>query len=46
MCSYHKILKVACTIANFESSPIIQVGHIQKIIIYRSLDQFLETHRK
>ncbi|MDR3549911.1 MAG: YifB family Mg chelatase-like AAA ATPase [Candidatus Babeliales bacterium] len=45
MRGYHKILKVARTIADLESAHDIDVPHIQEAIMYRSLDQHLETQR-
>ena len=42
MRGYHKILKIARTIADLESCAIIDVPHIQEAIMYRSLDQTLE----
>lgn len=45
MRGYHKILRVARTIADLESSSIIDVLHIQEAIMYRSLDQYLEQQR-
>jgi magnesium chelatase family protein len=45
MRGYHKILRVARTIADIEQQTIIDVPHIQEAIMYRSLDQSLERHR-
>jgi len=46
MRGYHKILRVARTIADLENIAIIDVPHIQEAIMYRSLDQSLERHRQ
>ena len=46
MRGYHKILRVARTIADIEQQTIIDVPHIQEAIMYRSLDQSLEKHRQ
>ena len=46
MRGYHKILRVARTIADIEKEAIIDVAHIQEAIMYRSLDQSLERHRQ
>jgi magnesium chelatase family protein len=42
MRGYHKILKIARTIADLQSRDIIDRVHIQEAIMYRSLDQKLE----
>jgi magnesium chelatase family protein len=46
MRGYHKILRVARTIADIEQHAVIDVAHIQEAIMYRSLDQSLEKHRQ
>jgi magnesium chelatase family protein len=46
MRGYHKILRVARTIADLENISTIDVPHIQEAIMYRSLDQSLERHRQ
>jgi len=45
MRGYHKILKVARTIADLDDCNIIDVQHIREAIMYRSLDQNLERKR-
>ena len=45
MRGYHKILKVARTIADLDHAQEIDVPHIQEAIMYRSLDQYLEKQR-
>lgn len=46
MRGYHKIMKVARTIADLAASDFIDVAHVQEAIMYRSLDQFLEQQRR
>ena len=45
MRGYHKILKVARTIADIEGLQDIGAPHIQEAIMYRSLDRYLEQQR-
>lgn len=42
MRGYHKLLKIARTIADMESSEVIDIQHIKESLFYRSLDQTLE----
>ncbi len=42
MRGYHKILKIARTIADIDACEVIDVPHIQEALTYRSLDQYLE----
>ena len=39
MRGYHKILKLARTIADMDQSDLIDLSHIQEAVLYRSLDQ-------
>lgn len=43
MRSYHKVLKIARTIADIEESAVIKESHIREALMYRSLDQKLST---
>ncbi len=45
MRGYHKLLKVARTIADLSAHDSIDVAHIQEAIMYRSLDNHLERQR-
>ncbi len=42
MRGYHKLIKVARTIADLEGAAAIDVPHMQEAIMYRSLDRHLE----
>ena len=46
MRGYHKLLKVARTIADLENSEDIDAIHMQEALIYRSLDQSFDRFRK
>lgn len=45
MRGYHKLIKIARTIADLESQKVIQLSHIQEALLYRSLDSHLERHK-
>lgn len=45
MRGYHKMLKVARTIADLEESDVIDAKHVQEAIMYRSLDQTLDLNK-
>jgi len=45
MRGYHKLLKVARTIADLQKAPAIEEKHIKEAIMYRSLDHYLEQQR-
>lgn len=45
MRGYHKLIKVARTIADLEGADQIDTPHIQEAIMYRSLDYYLEQQR-
>ena len=42
MRGYHKTLKVARTIADFENAQQIEKHHLQEALLYRSIDKYLE----
>ena len=42
MRGYHKVLKVARTIADLECSSIIEIQHLKEALTYRSLDRYFE----
>ena len=46
MRGYHKLLKVARTIADLDNQEVIQADHIKESIIYRCLDQTLERMKQ
>ena len=45
MRGYHKIIKVARTIADLDDQEVIDTQHMREAIMYRSLDQALEKQR-
>lgn len=45
MRGYHKVLKVARTIADLEGSDTITVPHLQEALMYRSVDHYFERKR-
>ncbi|MBT5345661.1 hypothetical protein HOK96_01250, partial [bacterium] len=45
MRGYHKVLRVARTIADLDQSDIIDKKHIQEAVMYRSLDQTLNRFK-
>lgn len=45
MRGYHKLLKIARTIADLAESTNIEVAHLQEALTYRSLDQYLDQSR-
>jgi magnesium chelatase family protein len=45
MRGYHKLLKVARTIADLEGSAVLELTHVREALLYRSLDQSFEKNR-
>lgn len=45
MRGYHKIIKIARTIADIEGAEIIAGAHMQEAVMYRSVDKYLEQHK-
>lgn len=45
MRGYHKVLKVARTIADLDTCELIDIKHIQEALMYRSLDSHFERYR-
>ncbi len=45
MRGYHKMLKVARTIADLAGAEIIDVPHLQEALMYRSIDHYFERKR-
>ncbi|RTL06852.1 ATP-binding protein [Candidatus Dependentiae bacterium] len=45
MRGYHKILKIARTIADLEEIDIITGAHMQEAVMYRSIDKYLEQQK-
>ena len=45
MRGYHKLLKIARTIADLAAAEIIEIPHLQEALGYRALDQYLERPR-
>lgn len=45
MRGYHKLLKIARTIADLADSTVIDTEHVKEAILYRSLDSYLERQR-
>ena len=41
--AYHRILKLARTIADIEDKPDIETSHLTEAISYRSLDRFINN---
>ena len=46
MRGYHKIIKVARTIADLSGAEAVGAMHMREAIMYRSLDQALEKQRQ
>ncbi|MFS8507073.1 MAG: hypothetical protein LVQ75_03000 [Candidatus Babeliales bacterium] len=45
MRGYHKVLKVARTIADLDNCIIIDTQHIKEALMYRSLDKYLKNNK-
>jgi magnesium chelatase family protein len=45
MRGYHKVLKIARTIADLQEADIIDVAHVKEALMYRALDNSLEKQR-